>query len=92
MYWAKCQINLVMNQNKNTDSAITSKAKKRCAVNRKISEILSVIFFLQLIATPFKIYTCQALQGLTSIGITPLKGLCAEKFCSFLKIMVFQVR
>ena len=75
-----------MNQNKNTDSAITSKAKKMCAINRKISAILSVIFFLQLIATPFKIYTCQALQGLTSIGITPSKGLCAENFSEFFGI------
>jgi hypothetical protein len=50
MYWPARQINLVMNQNKKIDSAITSKAIKRCAANRKISAMLSVTFFLQLIA------------------------------------------
>jgi len=72
-----------MNQNKNTDSAITSKAKKMCAVKRRISAMLSVTFFLQLIATPFKICICQALYGPASIGNTPTKKLCAEKFLSF---------
>ena len=79
----KRRINMVLNQNQNTDSTITAKAKKMCAVNRKISAILSVTFFLPLIATPFKIYIYQTLQGLTPIGSTPAKGLCAEKFPDF---------
>ena len=60
-----------------------------CAVNRRISAMLSVTFFLQLIATPLEIYMCQTLQGLASKGTLHRKGYAQKKFLKNLGIGEF---
>ena len=75
-----------VNQNKNADSTIASKAKKRQARKRKISAMLSVILFLHDICNPFKIMNFnigQAVYAKRLHNRNPSKGTCAEKICDF---------
>jgi hypothetical protein len=89
MYCAKRQVNMITNQNKNTDSAITSKAMKSCAVKRRTSAMFSVIFFLHDICVPFKIMVSFRFGRLYNVLLskrnTPSKRVCAEKFPDFFK-------